>query len=507
MISKGMLSFVGRRLLRALVSLVLFQILLFAFILALPEQTAAMTEGQMLGQAAAAQAPSESQEEAAPREEDSRLEQAQPRMDPEMIAAAEFYEELGLLDEAAMLMEAAVLENPVMLEEAVAEVDPALLEAGVMLADPALLPGDAVPDDTSAADESSLMEEPVAEAFSYQEGLKTIRPPGEPFLQQFATWMLAFYQGDLGESTGRDSRPVTEILATKIPRTLLLFLPATIIGFLLGIWLGKRIGWRRRGWLDFGASLGGAAFYTSFPPWLAFLVISLFALNLRWFPSEKLVNPFLWFGVDLTLNELLVRVLLTLTAATIAYLALMWLTRGMKYNRTRVRLLGALGILVVASIPWIMSDYAPLALDLFAHLVLPVGTLVLLSFGESMLIMRTTMLEAKEGDHVALARARGLSDSEVRDRHVARIAILPVLTRFVVYLPFVIVGGFVIEHFFFWDGMGQALVQAANDNDLPVLLGVLSLVGIGILLAHLILDLISAGLDPRLRTTKKAEAA
>ena len=505
MISKGMLSFSGRRLFRALVSLVLFQILLFAFIQALPEQTAAMTEGQMLGQAAA-QAPSESLEEAAPREEDSRLEQARPLMDPEMVAAAEFYKELGLLDEAAMLMEAAVLENPVMLEDAVAEIDPALLEAGVMLGDLALLPEDALPDDASAADDSSLMAEPAAEVFSYEEGLTTIRPPGEPFLQQFATWMLAFYQGNLGESTGRDSRPVTEILATKIPRTILLFLPATIIGFLLGLWLGKRIGWRRRGWLDFGASLAGTAFYTSFPPWLAFLVISVFALNFRWFPSEKLINPFLWFGVDLTLNELIVRVLLTLTAAALAYLLLVWQTRGMKYKRTRVRLLGALGILIVASIPWIMSDYAPLALDLFAHLVLPVGTLVLLSFGEAMLIMRTTMLEAKEGDHVPLARARGLSDSEVRDRHVARIAIIPVLARFVVYLPFVIVGGFVIEHFFFWDGMGQALVQAANDNDLPVLLGVLSLVGIGILLAHVILDLISAGLDPRLRTTKKAEA-
>jgi len=126
-------------------------------------------------------------------------------------------------------------------------------------------------------------------------------------------------------------------------------------------------------------------------------------------------------------------------------------------------------------------------------------TLILLSFGETMLIMRTTMQETKEADHIPLARATGLKDSEIRDRHVARVAMLPVLTRFVVYIPFVIIGAFAIEQYFGWDGMGQRLVQAANDNDLPVLMGILSIVGIGILLAHVILDLITARLDPRLR--------
>jgi peptide/nickel transport system permease protein len=76
---------------------------------------------------------------------------------------------------------------------------------------------------------------------------------------------------------------------------------------------------------------------------------------------------------------------------------------------------------------------------------------------------------------------------------------LPVLTRFIVYLPFVIVGAFVIEQYFGWDGMGQRLVQAANQSDLPVLMGILSVVGIVILVSHVILDVITARLDPRLR--------
>jgi peptide/nickel transport system permease protein len=63
----------------------------------------------------------------------------------------------------------------------------------------------------------------------------------------------------------------------------------------------------------------------------------------------------------------------------------------------------------------------------------------------------------------------------------------------------VIIGAFVLENFFAWDGMGQALFEATRSNDLAVLMGVLSLVGIGILLAHFFFDLLTAWLDPRLR--------
>jgi peptide/nickel transport system permease protein len=123
-----------------------------------------------------------------------------------------------------------------------------------------------------------------------------------------------------------------------------------------------------------------------------------------------------------------------------------------------------------------------------------------------MLVMRTTMLEAMAADHVSTARAKGLRDSEVRDRHVARVAALPVLTRFVVHLPLVIIGSFVLERFYYWDGMGQVLMQAATDNDLQVLMGVLSVVAVGILLGHVIIDVLNKWLDPRQRETTQSEA-
>jgi len=552
-----MAGFTGRRLFRALVSLVLFQIILFATIQALPDNTAGMTQAQMMEQVSAAQprssagsgepagapsaaAPSSAapsspeieemlanaaflesigmlddayavRAEAETETQALLAEIAQPEMaepepappvdpapqsevpaavDAELMEDAAFLEELGLLDDAAMVKEAAVLENPTMLQEAASEVDPAVLG---IVADEALMEEAGL-----AADGTPLEGSATQGAVSYEEGLAALRPPNLTVVNQFIAWMGNFVRGDLGESTAESGVKVTEILATKLPRTLLLFLPSVIIGFLLGLWLGKHAAWQRRKWVDTGSSLGGAAFYTSFPPWLAFLAISVFAVNLRWFPPERLINPILWLEFDLTLNQLIIRVLITATLIVIAFLVLFRLTRGLWY-RALVRVIGGSVILILAVIPWVASGLGPLALDLLRHVALPMLTLILLSFGETMLIMRTTMQETKEADHIPLARATGLKDSEVRDRHVARVAMLPVLTRFIVYIPLVIIGAFAIEQYFGWDGMGQRLVQAANDNDLPVLMGILTVVGIGILLAHVILDLTTARLDPRLR--------
>ncbi len=537
-----MAGFTGRRLLRALVSLLIFQIILFLIIQALPSSNSGMTQAQMMEQVAASQSETGASSPAAPDQDapsassgsvtvvDEKLMEdaaffeelgllddaamlraeavkevpaprqsaAEPSPDPEVSQSqivdpgltedVAMLEELGLLDDAAMVKEAAVLENPSMLQEAAREVDPSILEAGG-------LSGVAA----SFGERASVESDPTTETTSgYEEGLAALRPRSESVAAQFIAWMVSFLQGDLGESTGEYGVSVAEIIATKLPRTLLLILPSVIAGFLLGLWLGKRVAWQRSGWVDTSASLGGAAFYTSFPPWLAFLAITIFAVRFRWFPVEKLINPVKWLGIDLTLNQLLVRMLLTSVLLTIALFALFRLTRKLWY-RALARVIGGAVILMVILAPWAVSESGPLALDVLEHLALPMLTLILLSFGETMLIMRTTMQETMESDHIPLARARGLSDAEVRDRHVARVAMLPVITRFVMYLPFVIVGAFAIEEYFGWDGMGQRLVQAANENDLPVLMGVLSVVGIGILVAHVILDLIAARLDPRLR--------
>ncbi|HEY4667387.1 MAG TPA: ABC transporter permease, partial [Anaerolineales bacterium] len=163
-------------------------------------------------------------------------------------------------------------------------------------------------------------------------------------------------------------------------------------------------------------------------------------------------------------------------------------------------------VLVLLGLPWVLSGNWPLAVDILNHLVVPMATLILLSFGETMLIMRTTMAEVMDEGYVTMVKAMGYSNARVRDRHVAPVATLPVLTRFIVHLPFVIAGSFFLEQAFHLEGVGMMLVEAANQIDFPVVLGVLSLAGVGILMAHVVLDLVTAWADPRLRVVTRTGA-
>lgn len=322
-----------------------------------------------------------------------------------------------------------------------------------------------------------------------------------PLWEQYGNWMLNFLRLDLGESYMFRDVPVTSILLSRAPRTLLLFLSAALLAFLLGFWLGKVIAWRRGGWLEAGVTLGGVAGYTSFAPWLAFLVVNVFAWYLGWFPYEKLVDYQLWIGAPVTIDWLLARMVVSAALALATFYLVVRLTAPRRYRRLRLPLrLGALAVIgLVTALAWQASGYARLAVDILYHLVLPLGTVVLLSFGETMMLMRTTMLETLNEDYVVTARAKGLSERAIRDRHVARNAILPVLTRLTLSLPFVLVGSLVIEYVFLWRGMGQILFQAIEFHDIPVLMGILSFVGVLALAAHILLDVLYVVLDPRLR--------
>ena len=333
---------------------------------------------------------------------------------------------------------------------------------------------------------------------TYQRVLRHALGLDLPLWQQYFNWMKGFFTGDLGTSFQYRGIPVFSLFLTRFPRTLLLFLPGTLAGFSLGLWLGKRIGWRRGGGVELGLTLGGVAFYTSFAPWLAFVLINIFALWLRWLPAENMLSARVWAGVPLNTEQVIWPMLVTFILDYLATLLLWYTTRRSPW-RSPTRIFGSLGIVTLTMGLWIGSGLLKYALDILAHLTLPLTTLILLSFGETMLLMRAAMLAVLGEDHVLAARAKGLGDGRVRDGHVARLAMLPVLARFIVQLPLVIIGSFVIERVFFWQGAGELLFQAVDFYDLPVILGILSLVGVLMLLAHVFLDVLGALLDPRLR--------
>jgi peptide/nickel transport system permease protein len=322
-----------------------------------------------------------------------------------------------------------------------------------------------------------------------------------PLWQQYGRWLFDFLRFDLGRSYLFWPTPVIDILGANLPRTLLLFLSGATIAYGFGIWLGKVLAWRRGGLLELGATLGGVAAYTSFAPFLGFVLIMLFGRELRWFSYQRFVDHNVWFDAPVTVDWLLVRIVATAFLLFGGTLLLWHFTRAVRRRRRRwsIRLAVLLVAVLAVGWAWFQSEVGYLALDLLYHLVLPLTTVVLLSFGETMMLMRTAMLETMGEEYVLTARAIGFSDKTIRDRHVARNAILPVLTRLALNLPFVLIGSLVIERVFLWTAMGQVVFNAVEYYDIPLLLGILSVVGALTLLAHIVLDVAYVYLDPRLR--------
>jgi peptide/nickel transport system permease protein len=148
---------------------------------------------------------------------------------------------------------------------------------------------------------------------------------------------------------------------------------------------------------------------------------------------------------------------------------------------------------------WTTSGVGRFAADIVHHLVLPILTLALVNFAGTMLLTRNSMLETLREDYIMAARAKGLPEAEIRDRHAARNAMLPVVTSFVLALAFVVDGGVITETIFSWPGMGLTLLQAAQVEDIPMVVGALVFTGFLALTGHLIADVLYAFLDPRIR--------
>lgn len=324
------------------------------------------------------------------------------------------------------------------------------------------------------------------------------KPAGERYLQ----WLGNFLRGNLGVSLSEYPRPVSSIILERAPRTLILFLNAVIVSFFLGFLAGKLLAWKRGGFLEYTATVGGALLYTVFTPWFALMMIWLFAVGLNLFPIGKFITVDLWSKAPayLTTNNVFIPMILTEIIA--AALLLIWsrVVRRFSPERRSIALwTGVAVILLLSIIPWALSDRGQYALDMLKHLILPVFTLTMISFAGTMLLTRNSMLETLREDYIVTARAKGLPESVIRDKHAARNAMLPVVTSLVFSLAFAIGGGIITETMFSWPGMGLTLLTAALVEDIPLAIGALVFTGILALLAHIVADVLYAYLDPRIR--------
>jgi peptide/nickel transport system permease protein len=134
-----------------------------------------------------------------------------------------------------------------------------------------------------------------------------------------------------------------------------------------------------------------------------------------------------------------------------------------------------------------------------AHYVLPVAVLTFLALPLRTRLMRSSMLEILSADYVKMARAKGLAEGSVIWRHAVRNALSPQLTSFGLTLAFAVTGSVVIETVFAWPGLGQLAYQAMLSRDYPLIQGTVLLVAVFVLAANLLVDVLYAYVDPRIR--------
>jgi peptide/nickel transport system permease protein len=338
---------------------------------------------------------------------------------------------------------------------------------------------------------------PPGEAHRLRTDLGLDKPP----LERMVSYIGNFYVGNLGVSFQEYPKPVTEIIKERLPRTIVLFVTANVIAFWAGFVTGKVLAWRRGGLVEYGSTIAGVTLYTVFLPWFALMMIWLFGVTLDWFPPGKFIDPLKWLDPNIpSTNDIFTRLIWTsLFALLVMFVGLSLSNRVSRKQRLPVRIVSF--VLPIAGVIayWAATGWSALAWDIVSHLILPVLTLTLYAYAGTMLLMRTSMLETLREDYIMTARAKGLPDKMVRDKHAARNALLPVWTGLVFGIAASIGGGIITETVFSWPGIGLALLNAATSEDIPVAMGILTILGVLTLLAQLVVDIGYAFLDPRIR--------
>ena len=327
-----------------------------------------------------------------------------------------------------------------------------------------------------------------------------------PIWQRYLQWLRQIVTLDLGNSL--HGEPIIETLKLVIPATLLVFVTGTIMAFLIGLWLGKRTAWQGSAFLSRAATLGGLTLYTTFPPWLTWLFTYLFTKGAGFVVMGEVgglgqlafigLDRLLWADVEVHPSVIAFRMVATLAAcALFFYLLKNLIDEFAKHSTPGIIFLALIIASTVGS--WYLLDMNILAFDIMKLAWIPLVAYILLTFGETMMIMQASMEEVIKSEYIITAKAKGLPDSVVRERHAARNALLPVISRLVISLPYLITGVVIIESSTDWPGMGTKMWNALYWQDMPLVMDTLLIVGVLSLVARLLLDVITAYLDPRIR--------
>jgi peptide/nickel transport system permease protein len=263
-----------------------------------------------------------------------------------------------------------------------------------------------------------------------------------PILQQYFQYLSHALRGDFGISISSYPAKVSSVISTGFMWTIWLGAVTLVISFVLGTILGVFIAWRRNGFLD--STLPGlSGFIGSFPYfWLAMVALFFMGFELDWFPMSHAYSDYLSPGF------------------TWAYIG-----------------------------------------SVLYHMVLPAGTIILVSVGGWMMGMRCTMISVLNEDYIIMAEAKGLSQRTIMFKYAMRNAILPNITQFGMSIGFVIAGQLLTEMVFSYPGLGFYLVRSVTTQDYPLMQALFLMITLAVLVANFIVDILYVRLDPRVRVS------
>ena len=255
-----------------------------------------------------------------------------------------------------------------------------------------------------------------------------------PLHVQLWRYMGRFLRGDLGRSFTRGDK-VFDIIVDRLPATLLLMVPSFLLGTLLGTWGGAWAARRLGTRIDSTISGLSMAAYSIPVFWLGLMLIYAFSVQLKWLPSSGMVS---------FLKE----------------------QRGL--------------------------------LDTLRHMALPVFSLSIYYFSQTIKVARASVAETLREDYITTFRAAGFKEDTVFIRHALRNALLPIVSMTGMQLAYLATGAVLTETVFSWPGMGQLMFQAVLARDYPLIMGGYILMSVMVVGFTFLVDLIYVVIDPRI---------
>ena len=282
----------------------------------------------------------------------------------------------------------------------------------------------------------------------------------DPFYVQYARWISQIARGNLGWSLVASST-VLKAFKRYLPPTLELTLLAAPLTVLAGVWFGSLAGTHRDTWIDHTSRIVSIVGWSMPTFLLALLLMMIFYGYLDLFPPGIVSNEVGMYIID--------------------------------HADTFTRYTG------MYTVDGILNGQLWITFDALWHLVLPVVTEVIVLFALLVRTMRSGMIEALSQDYIITAKAKGASRNIINNKHARRNAMIPVMTISGVLIAGLMTGAITVEVVFNRQGLGWWLAGSATQLDIPALLSVCLFIGFIFVIANLIVDILYAFVDPRIR--------